>query len=285
MLPHEQGRFGARHFILSRRSQGLCIVPQNRPATGIIVLGPYRSGTSVTAQILSALGVDFGPKKYFVPASHNNPGGFYERVDINQANERLIESGGQTLAYPGDPRELAQKADISTLDAADMSWRGPSQFWGVKDPRLCSSLFTWIEYGRMDRSHVKVVHVRRRLEPAVRSSMSFISIRNFCDGTEEGVRKMLARYAELAQWHVDALKLPTLSFDYEELIKTPEPVIRRIAEFLGVMDERKIRRAIKIVGKGKGMFALQLERYFIRAPRRIFYHLTGRNPDGTPRDK
>jgi hypothetical protein len=135
----------------------------------------------------------------------------------------------------------------------------------------------------MDRDHLKIVHVRRRLEPAVRSSMSFISIRNFCDGTEEGVRKMLARYAELAQWHVDTLNLPALSIDYEELIKTPEPVIRRMAEFLGVAEERKIRRAVKIVGKGKGLFALQLERYLIRGPRRIFFHLTGRNPDGTPK--
>lgn len=252
-------------------------------ATGVIVLGPYRSGTSVTSQVLSALGVDFGPKKYFVPASHNNPGGFYERVDINQANEALLESAGESLAYPGDPREIAKKADSLTLDQANMQWRGSSRLWGVKDPRFCATLFTWIESGRIDPQNLCIVLVRRNVEPAVRSAMSFESVRNFCDGTEDGVRRMLSRYADLAQWHVDELNIPTFAFDYEQLLREPELVVKQIAEFLRVNDASQIKRATRIIGKGKGMMALQLERYFVRAPRRVFYFLTGRNVDGSRR--
>jgi hypothetical protein len=233
--------------------------------------------------VLSALGVDFGPKRYFVPASHNNPGGFFERTDINQVNEALLESAGESLAYPGDPREIAKKANSSTLDAADMSWRGHKQYWGVKDPRLCATLLTWIESGRMERTNLRIVHVRRKLDPAVRSAMSFVSIRNFCDGTESGVRRMLARYAELAQWHVDTLDLPIFAFDYEQLLREPQMLVRQLADFLGVTNAAKIRRATRIIGKGKGTFALQMERYFIRAPRRLFYLLTGRNKDGSRR--
>jgi hypothetical protein len=252
-------------------------------ATGVIVLGPYRSGTSVTSQVLSALGVDFGPKRYFVPASRNNPGGFFERIDINKANEALLESAGESLGYPGDPREIAKKADVCALDTADMTWRGSNDYWGVKDPRLCATLLTWIESGRMERNNLRIVHVRRKLEPAVRSSMGFVSIRNFCDGTETGVRTMLARYAELAQWHVDMLNLPTFAFDYEQLLREPETVVRQLADFLGVTSPAKIRRATRIIGTGKGMVALQIERYLIRAPRRLFYLLTGRNKDGSRR--
>jgi hypothetical protein len=251
--------------------------------TGVIVLGPYRSGTSVTAQVLNALGVDFGPKRYFVPASLHNPGGFYERVDINQANELLLESGGQTMGLPGDPRELAAKADAAVIDRADMNWRSTSRFWGVKDPRFCATLLTWIDSGRMDRSALRIVHVRRKLEGAVKSSMAFESIRNYCDGTEEAVRKMLARYAELAEWHVEQLGIPTITIEYDELLKQPELVVKRIADFLGVTDPGQIRRATRIIGKGRGMFALQLERYLIRAPRRLYYLLAGRNPDGSSR--
>ena len=252
-------------------------------AIGVIVLGPYRSGTSVTSQVLSALGVDFGPKRYFEPASVNNPGGYYERVDVNRANDALLESAGESLGYPGNPRDIAAKANALTLDSADMNWRGVRQFWGIKDPRMCATLLAWIESGRIDRHNLRIVHVRRKLEPAVRSAMSFQSVRNFCDGTEEGVRKMLARYDELAQWHVDELKLPTFAFDYEQLIREPETVVRQIADFLGVTNPAQIRRATQIIGKGKGMIALQLERYLIRAPRRIFYLLTGRNVDGSRR--
>jgi hypothetical protein len=237
----------------------------------------------VTAQVLSALGVDFGPKRYFVPSSRENPGGYYERVDINQANERLIESAGQSMALPGDPHELAANADVKTLDAADMNWRSAQRYWGVKDPRFCATLLAWIEAGKMERDNLRIVHVRRKLEPAVKSGMSFEAIRNFCDGSEQGVRAMLARYAELAQWHVDTLGIPTLTFDYEQLIKEPEKTVRQIAEFLGVRDANQIRKATNIIGKGKGMLALQLERYLIRAPRRVLYYLTGRNRDGSPR--
>jgi hypothetical protein len=251
--------------------------------TGVIVLGPYRSGTSVTAQVLSALGVDFGPKRYFVPASHNNPGGFFERIDINKANEALLQSADEPLGYPGDPADIAKKANVNTLDCADMSWRSPRHYWGVKDPRFCATLLTWIESGRMERNNLCIVHVRRKLEPAVRSAMSFESIRNFCDGTETGVRRMLARYAELAQWHVDTLNLPTFAFDYEQLIREPETVVRQLAALLGVTNPSQIRRATRIIGKGKGMVALQLERYLIRAPRRLFYLLAGRNKDGSRR--
>jgi hypothetical protein len=59
--------------------------------------------------------------------------------------------------------------------------------------------------------------------------------------------------------------------------------VQQLADFLSVTSPTKIRRATRIIGKGKGMFALQLERYLIRAPRRVFYLLTGRNKDGSPR--
>jgi hypothetical protein len=250
------------------------------PVTGVIVLGPYRSGTSVTAQVLSALGVYFGPKRYFVPASHNNPGGFFERKDINRANELLLESAGQSMAYPGDPAELAKLANQHAFDAADLSWRNARHCWGIKDPRMCATLLAWIESGRIERNGLRIVHVRRNLEGSLRSSMTFSSIRNFCDGTEKGVRGMLARYAELAQWHVDSLGLPAFSFDYERLLKEPASVVQEISDFLQVANAARIRRATRIIGKGKGTVALQLERYLIRAPRRLFHWFTGRSTDG-----
>ena len=187
------------------------------------------------------------------------------------------------MGLPGDPRDLAAKADPSVLNGAEMNWRSAGRYWGVKDPRFCATLLTWIESGRMDPSALRIVHVRRKLEGAVKSSMSFVSIRNYCDGTEESVRKMLARYAELAEWHVQELGLPTITFEYDELLKQPESVVQRLAGFLGVTDPAKIRRATRVIGKGRGMFALQLERYLIRAPRRLFNLLAGRNPDGSPR--
>jgi hypothetical protein len=247
----------------------------------VIVLGPYRSGTSVTAQVLKALGYDFGPKRYMIPALKENPGGFFERRDINQANDALILSAGGSSADPGDPRQIVKHSQRSALDVADLEWLQTSARWGIKDPRMCATLLAWLEFGVLPKSNLCIVHVRRNLDGSVRSGMAFEPIRAFCDGTEAGVRKMLQRYAELAQWHVDTLKLPTFTVDYEHLVKEPNAVIDQLAQFLGLADLDRIKRATKLIGKGKGTFALQLERYFIRAPRRVFYLLTGRNPDGS----
>jgi hypothetical protein len=245
-------------------------------SNGVIVLGPYRSGTSVTAQVLHKMGVDFGPKRYLIPAHDWNPGGFFERKDINDANDALIRSIGRTLADPGDPRELAERGDKNAFQLADMGWQQRTGCWGIKDPRLCCTLLAWLEAGVIPRESIKIIHVKRAIAPAVKSAMLCPPVRNFCDGTEAGCEKMLSRYAELAQWHVDTLGLPTISFDYERLIKEPQAVVEEMAHFVGITSPSKIKKGVGMIGKGKGRWALQLERYLIRGPRRVFRFLTGR---------
>lgn len=245
------------------------------PSRGIIVLGPYRSGTSVTAQVLNKLGVDFGPRRYLIPPHDWNPGGFFERRDINDANEALIFSIGKNQADPGDPRDLASQGDRKSLQIADMSWRERSPVWGIKDPRMCATLLAWLEAGVLDPKTLKIVHVKRRTAAAVKSAMLCPPVRNFTDGTEAGAERMLSRYAELAQWHVDTLNLPTFSFDYERLVEDPTPVIQEIAQFVGVTSPSTIRKAVRVIGKGNGRFALLLERLVIRGPRRVYRFLTG----------
>jgi hypothetical protein len=245
-------------------------------SSGIIVLGPYRSGTSVTAQVLSKMGVDFGPKRYLVPAHDWNPGGIFERKDINDANDALIRSIGKTLADPGDPRELAHSGDRKSYQLADMRWQQRKGFWGIKDPRLCATLLAWLEAGMLDRQTLKIVHVKRGTAAAVKSAMLCPPVRNFCDGTEAGAERMLSRYAELAQWHVDTLGIPTLTFDYERLVKEPQAVVEEMARFVGITSPSRIQKGVRMIGKGKGRFTLALERYFIRGPRRVYRFLTGK---------
>jgi hypothetical protein len=246
-------------------------------STGFIVLGPYRSGTSVTAQVLHALGVNFGPKRHLIPAHDWNPGGHFERVDINNANDALIQSIGKTLADPGDPKELAERADRTAFRLADMSWTRKPGMWGIKDPRLCATLLAWLESGILDRNRIKIVHVRRQIAGAVKSAMQCPPVRSFCDGTDGGARRMLEGYAELAQWHVATLKLPVFTLDYEQLLKEPQASVQELAAFIGVSRDRQIRRATRIIGKGHGRFSLQMERLFIRGPKRLFRFMLGQD--------
>ena len=242
---------------------------------GVIVLGPYRSGTSVTAKVLSMLGVNFGPVTELVPPSPKNPGGFYERRDINAANTALLESAGATLADPGDPRELARRADFATLKMANMSWTHQRGLWGIKDPRMCATLLAWIEAGVLDRDSFRIVHVLRGIEATVRSGLDFKAIREYCDGTEAGIRAMTERYIELADWHVKHLEVPSLELNYESLITQPEEIVGQLARFIGVDDPRRIRKATKVIGKDRGMQTAMLRRFLIRIVRRLKRILSG----------
>jgi hypothetical protein len=257
---------------------------------GVIVLGPYRSGTSVTAKVLSVLGVNFGPVTELVPPSPKNPGGFYERRDINAANTALIESAGATLADPGDPRELAQRADFATLQSANMSWTHKRGLWGIKDPRMCATLLAWVESGVLDRNSFRIVHVLRSIEPTVRSGLDFKAIREYCDGTEAGIRAMTERYIELADWHVKNLDVPSLEMSYEALIAQPDEIVGQLARFIGVDDTRRIHKATRVIGKDRGMQTAKLRRYLIRIVRRLKRILSGgpifnpRTPAAPPGD-
>jgi len=242
---------------------------------GVIVLGPYRSGTSVTAKVLSVLGVNFGPVTELVPPSPKNPGGFYERRDINAANTALIESAGATLAEPGDPRQLARCADFATLQSADMRWTRKPGIWGIKDPRMCATLLAWIEAGVLDRGSLRIVHVLRDLESTVRSGLDFKAIREYCDGSEAGIRAMTGRYIELADWHVQQLGVPALELKYESLISQPEETVGQLARFIGVTHPRRIRKATKVIGKNRGMQTANLRRFLIRVMRRLKRILSG----------
>ena len=46
----------------------------------VVVLGVHRSGTSLAAQVLNALGVRFGDK--LIPGRSDNPAGFFEHREI-----------------------------------------------------------------------------------------------------------------------------------------------------------------------------------------------------------
>src|SRR5262245_9482610 len=113
----------------------------------VVVLGPYRSGTSLTAQILRELGVDFGPRTELISTNRFNPGGYLERAHLNALNRRLILSAGRALGQPGNAETLSRIADASILQAVAFPWPGHGPIWGLKDPRFCATLKIWVNAG------------------------------------------------------------------------------------------------------------------------------------------
>src|SRR5215510_8648831 len=55
----------------------------------VVVLGMHRSGTSLLANLLTALGVDLGGN--LLPADANNQAGYWEQQEIYHTQDALLE--------------------------------------------------------------------------------------------------------------------------------------------------------------------------------------------------
>lgn len=111
----------------------------------ILVLGMHRSGTSLTTRLINLMGAYIGPAKLLLPATPDNPKGFWERQDVLRANIEILKSqscnwykvnkwDGKTI----EPPDLAFQLMRQAID--ELSTRNP---WVMKDPRLCLTLPAW----------------------------------------------------------------------------------------------------------------------------------------------
>ena len=225
----------------------------------VIILGPYRSGTSLTAQVLERLGVDFGPREERIATNPYNPGGYLERGDLNAINRKLIASTGRTLGSPGDPECLTRLADRSILNGVTLPWPGHATIWGLKDPRFCATLKIWLDSGALSADSIRIVQVTRDLESIVLSSLEHPSVQKFCGRDVDAARRMVQEYVDLSNWQVRMLGVPTLQVQYEELIQEPRAEVTRLASWLGLNDPVRIRHAIRCVGKRSAQ-----QRYYLR---------------------
>lgn len=112
----------------------------------VVVVGSPRSGTSVAARALIALGVDFGEN--FNDPGPENPTGFWEDLFIDMLNDRLLAAAGSHLSSVRSPDLglVPEPLYNELLDEATEYARGRlarSELWGFKDPRATRVLPFW----------------------------------------------------------------------------------------------------------------------------------------------
>jgi GT2 family glycosyltransferase len=123
----------------------------------------HRSGTSLFARGLLALGVELGTN--LTPADAHNPTGYWEDADIVQLNDRLIGTLGvkwHSFALIPPERWATSAVDALKLEAASLlrARFGSAPVWGFKDPRMCRLLPFWrgvFEYLGLDDRYLIVI--------------------------------------------------------------------------------------------------------------------------------
>ena len=117
-----------------------------RKRRAIIVLGMHRSGTSALAGVLGLLGAKLPAR--LLPASLDNPKGFFEPEHIVAVHERILAAAG--TAWWGW-EEIPQawflsepcRAYVDELAEAVSEDYGTADLCVIKDPRMCRLMPLW----------------------------------------------------------------------------------------------------------------------------------------------
>jgi hypothetical protein len=210
--------------------------PVTEVRNGICVLGMHRTGTSLVAGMLGILGMELGPDEDMMPATQDNPKGYWEQSSITNLNDALLEAfGGTWDAPPQLPAGWETSPHLepmrSTAKAALHERFAEAKVWGWKDPRNSLTLPFW-----------------QRLVPGLRY---VICVRNPIDvaeslrareGEDPPIEHHLGnwlRYTASALEHTSGR--PRLVLLFEDLLRDPDRTLRALAKFAG--QESQLRRS------------------------------------------
>jgi len=210
----------------------------------LCILGMHRSGTSLVAQLLEGLGVDFGPREELLDANAANPRGYWEIERIVHANEWILQTLGRRwdTAFPlpegwhTSPELDRHRTHVRTVLEELF---GSCERFGWKDPRCCLTLPLWRESLADLGTSVHFVLVLRNPLDVARS----LARRN--DFTPEGSLGLWYHYT--LQALVGSAGQPRAVVCYEDLLDRPIREVERLSRSLsldGSAVETTVRQAV-----------------------------------------
>ena len=169
------------------------ISPHPKPQpTHLVVAGMHRSGTSLIASYLAALGVDMGES---IPADKNNPQGYFEDRQFLELNRRILRQltaeqkvGHRDWGWTESERlDASRIGDFGAEAAALLERRGDSGPWGFKDPRASLLLDFWDSIATTPAAHGRYL-LLYRYPWDVADSMQRLGVDIFLDHPEHAYR-------------------------------------------------------------------------------------------------
>ncbi len=195
----------------------------------LLILGMHRSGTSAIAGMLAHLGVT--PPKTLMPATVDNPAGYWESLPIVQFHDRVLKEAQShwddwdRFDWRKLPPSIAQKFadELAAVLAAEF---GEAPLMLVKDPRLSRLLLLWLDA-------LRALGIQPRAVIAFRSPIEVAQSLQARDG--------IAMEAGLAIWLRHCLEaelhsrdIPRALLSYEALLRDWRSAARKIASRLSL---------------------------------------------------
>lgn len=197
--------------------------------TALCITGMHRSGTSMVARVLDAVGLWLGPPERLMQSGPDNPEGFFENLDLVHFSDEFLDRFGGGWDTPPDfpdgweqselARELGTQAYSLLQSIANTAQTHPG--WGWKDPRCSLMLPFW----RTLIGDLKIIACVRHPVAVARSLHK--------RGTHSPVFsfRLWEQYNSHIRKH--ASDTAVLVTDYDNWIKDPGTELDRVMLFLG----------------------------------------------------
>jgi Uncharacterized protein conserved in bacteria len=178
----------------------------------------HRSGTSLIASMLDALGVHMGDR--LMPPSKANPHGYYEDMAFVKLNRSLLRQAGGSWNRPPAARSIAA-SPLRGNARALVRQKARRKLWGWKDPRTCLTIGLYHDA----LSSPRYVLVERDTDDVVASLQ-----RRDGDGDWRG---LIATYRQRVADFVAHYEPLVLALRYEDVCADPMDAARKLAQFVG----------------------------------------------------
>ena len=118
----------------------------------IIVLGSYRSGSSLVTRIINMMGAYFDAGVNEIGFTSKKNKGFWERQDVVECNDALLKLSGCTdvdlfnwkiLNKKPSKKQMSEASDEIEKMQLVIDELNENKTWVVKDPRMCLTLPYW----------------------------------------------------------------------------------------------------------------------------------------------
>lgn len=201
--------------------------PDPARATVVCILGPSRSGTSLTARVLGLAGLYLGPEDTMFPPSGANPSGFWEQAGMSGLSEKILESlGGSWRNPPTMPEGWEEESRLQPArDRARLvigKIYAGHDLWGWKDPRACLTLPFW-----------QSILPEMRYVICLRNPIDVAASLQRRDGiSAEESNSLWLAYTAAALLHTSGRRRIFVS--YEKYFEDWRAVARRLVRFLGL---------------------------------------------------
>jgi hypothetical protein len=195
----------------------------------ICVLGMHRSGTSALTRVLNLLGVYLGKEEELLPATQDNPEGFWEYIDIVGVHDQILNLFHSSWdSIPLIPKNRLLNHELIPLknQLKEMVTRQfeDHDIWGFKDPRTCLFVPLWLELSQELGIPIEFIHVfRNPIEVA--------------DSLTK--RNGFSRHKGLALWYIyslheyfHTLSTRSIRLGYDHLVNLEPATLTTLAEQL-----------------------------------------------------